>query len=149
MISSCCQNPERVHFRRNKTVDREDELLKILGKLGRGKIEDVADRIIAFFRKPEWWEEEFDKQFVARGSPAVFEDFETRDAVKSFISSLLTRAKQDAKEEMVKMVTDLKGWDHCVHHAACESTCLACRELSSHNHTCDAIVEMLTCQEKP
>jgi hypothetical protein len=130
-------------------VDREDELLKILGKLGRGKIEDVADSIIAFFRKPEWWEEEFDKQFVARGSLAVFEDFETRDAVKAFLRSLLTRTKQDAQEEMVKMVTALKGWDHCVHHAAWESTCVACRELSTHNHTCDAIVERLTRQEKP
>ena len=130
-------------------MDREDELLKILGKLGRGKIEDVADRIIAFFRQPAWWEEEFDKQFVARESRAVFEDFDTRDAVKSFISTLLTRAQQDTREEMVKMVTDLKGWDHCIHHTACASTCVACRELSSHNHTCDVIVAMLRRQEKP
>ena len=53
-------------------MDKDEELLKILGKLSGGRIEDVADKIIALFREPEWWEEEFDAKFVARGSIVAF-----------------------------------------------------------------------------
>ncbi len=83
-------------------MDKEEELVKILGKLSGGSIEDVAEKIIAFFREPEWWEEEFDEKFVAHGSMVAFQDSEKRDAVKSFISSLLARAKQEAREEALK-----------------------------------------------
>src|SRR5437660_12403348 len=38
-----------------KTMDKDEELLKILGKLSGGSLEDVADKIIALFREPEWW----------------------------------------------------------------------------------------------
>ena len=50
-------------------MDKEEELLKILGKLRGGSLEDVADKLLAFFREPEWWEEEFDEQFVQASSP--------------------------------------------------------------------------------
>ena len=38
-------------------MDKDDALLKILGKLRGGRLEDVADKLIALFRQPEWWEE--------------------------------------------------------------------------------------------
>ncbi len=53
-------------------MDKEEELIKILGKLSGRSIEDVADKIIALFRAPEWWEEAFDEKFVARGSMVDF-----------------------------------------------------------------------------
>jgi hypothetical protein len=86
-------------------MDKEEELLKILGKLRGGSLEDVADKLLAFFREPEWWEEEFDEQFVARGSRRAFEDTEKRDAVKSFISALLIRVKH---EECQKFLRDIE-----------------------------------------
>ena len=86
-------------------MDKEEELRKILGQLSGGRIEDVADKILAFFRPPEWWEEDFDEQFVARGSMEAFPDAEKRDAVKVFISALLTRVK---REERQKFVMDIE-----------------------------------------
>jgi hypothetical protein len=55
-------------------MDKEEELIKILGKLRGGRLEEVADKLLAFFREPEWWEEEFDAKFVARGSIRAFEE---------------------------------------------------------------------------
>jgi hypothetical protein len=82
-------------------MDKEEELRKIVGQLSGGSIEDVADKIIAFFRTPEWWEETFDEQFVARGSMEAFQDAEKRDAVKAFISTLLTRVKHEERQKCV------------------------------------------------
>jgi hypothetical protein len=82
-------------------MDKEEELRKILGQLSGGSIEDVADKIMAFFRTPEWWEEEFDGKFVARGSMGAFQDTEKRDAVKAFISALLTRVKHEERQKFV------------------------------------------------
>ena len=67
MLCSCARDGARTHARRQTSMDKDDALLKILGKLRGGRLEDVADKLIALFRQPEWWEEEFDKQFVARG----------------------------------------------------------------------------------
>jgi len=89
-------------------MDKEEELIKILGKISGGSIEDVADKIIALFREPEWWEEEFDEQFVARGSMVAFKDSENRDAVKSFISSLLTRTKQEERQKFIMEIESLR-----------------------------------------
>jgi hypothetical protein len=47
-------------------MDKDDALLKILGKLRGGRLEDVADKLIALFRPPEWWEEEFDVSTLFR-----------------------------------------------------------------------------------
>jgi hypothetical protein len=85
---------------------KEEELRNILGQLRGGSLEDVANKLMAFFRAPEWWEEEFDKQFVARGSMEAFQDAEKRDAVKAFISTLLTRVTH---EERQKLVMDLES----------------------------------------
>jgi hypothetical protein len=82
-------------------MDKDDELLKILGKLSGGRLEDVADKLIALFREPEWWEEEFDKQFVARGSIGAFQDAEKRDAVKAFIRALLRRAQHEERQQLL------------------------------------------------
>jgi len=89
-------------------MDKEEELLKILGKLRGGSLEDVADKLLAFFREPEWWEEEFDEQFVARGSRRAFEDTEKRDAVKSFISSLLVRVKHEECQQFLRDIEQTK-----------------------------------------
>src|SRR5262244_221517 len=89
-------------------VEGQEELLKILGKLRGGSLEDVADKLLAFFREPEWWEEEFDEQFVARGSLRAFEDTEKRDAVKSFISSLLVRVKHEECQQFLRDIEQTK-----------------------------------------
>jgi len=89
-------------------MDKEEELLKILGKLRGGSLEDVADKLLAFFREPEWWEEEFDEQFVARGSRRAFEDTEKRDAVKSFINSLLVRVKHEEGQKFLRDIEQTK-----------------------------------------
>ena len=86
-------------------MDKDEELLRILGKLGGGRLEDIADNLIALFREPEWWEEEFDAKFVARGSIRAFQDAEKRDAVKAFISALLRRV---IHEERQKFVMDIE-----------------------------------------
>ena len=96
----------RSNGRCNSAMDKEEELRKILGQLRGGSIEDVADKIMAFFRAPEWWEEEFDEKFVARGSMGAFQDSEKRDAVKAFISALLTRV---IHEERQKFVLDIES----------------------------------------
>ena len=93
-------------------MDKDEELLRILGKLRGGRLEDVADNLIAFFREPEWWEEEFDAKFVARGSLGAFQDADKRDAVKSFISALLTRAKQEERQKLIMEIESLK--DACI-----------------------------------
>ena len=68
MISSCYRHCGPTHDRHDPTMDKEEELLKILGKLRGGSLEEVTDKLLAFFRELAWWEEEFDAQFVARGS---------------------------------------------------------------------------------
>jgi hypothetical protein len=81
------------------TMEQEDELRRILGKLSGRRLEDVADSLIALFREPEWWEAEFDAQLVARGSIGALQDGETRDAVKAFIRALLTRVKHEERQQ--------------------------------------------------
>jgi hypothetical protein len=79
-------------------MDTDDKLRNILGRLSRGRLEDIADKLIALFRPPEWWEEEFEQQFVARGSRGALHDVETCDAVKAFTRTLLTRAQHEARQ---------------------------------------------------
>ena len=82
-------------------MDKDERLQKILGQLSGGRLEEVADKLIALFRQPEWWEEEFDKQFVARGSIGALQDADTCDAVKAFIRTLLTRAQHEARQQLL------------------------------------------------
>ena len=89
------------HARRQKPMDKDERLQKILGQLSGGRLEEVADKLMAFFRQPEWWEEEFEKQFVARGSLGAFQDADTCDAVKAFISALLTRAQHEERQKLL------------------------------------------------
>jgi hypothetical protein len=93
-------------------MDKDEELLRILGKLRGGRLEDIADNLISLFREPEWWEEEFDAKFVARGSIGAFQDAEKRDAVKSFIRALLTRAQQEERQKLIMEIESLK--DACI-----------------------------------
>jgi hypothetical protein len=86
-------------------MDKEEELRNIFGQLRGGSLEDVAAKLMAFFRAPEWWEEAFDEQFVVRGSMGAFQDAEKRDAVKAFISALLRRV---IHEERQKFVMDIE-----------------------------------------
>jgi len=82
-------------------MDKDERLQKILGQLSGGRLEEVADKLIALFRHPEWWEEEVDKQFVARGSIGALQDADTCDAVKAFIRTLLTRAQHEARQQLL------------------------------------------------
>ena len=82
-------------------MDKDDALLKILGKLRGGRLEDVADKLIALFRQPEWWEEEFEQQFVARGSIGTFQDADICEAVKAFIRALLARAQYEERQRLL------------------------------------------------
>lgn len=82
-------------------MDKDEKLRNILGKLSGGRLEDVADKLMALFRHPEWWEEEFEQQFVARGSRGALHDAETCEAVKAFIRALLTRAQHEARQQLL------------------------------------------------
>ena len=86
-------------------MDKDEDLHNILRKLSGGRLEDVADKLIALFRAPEWWEEEFDARFVARGSLGAFQDADKRDTVKAFIRALLTRTQH---EERQKLLSDIE-----------------------------------------
>jgi len=88
----------RTHSRRLTAMDMDEKLRNILGRLSRGRLADIADKLIALFRPPEWWEEEFEQQFVARGSRGALHDAETCEAVKAFIRALLTRAQHEARQ---------------------------------------------------
>src|SRR5215510_4780755 len=101
MLCSCSRDGARTHSRRQKSMDKDDALLKILGKLRGGRLEDVADKLIALFRQPEWWEEEFEQQFVARGSIGALQDADTCEAVKAFIRALLTRAQHEERQQLL------------------------------------------------
>src|SRR6266566_5184722 len=101
MLCSCSSNGEHTNSRRLTAMDKDEKLRKILGKLSGGRLEDVADKLMALFRQPEWWEEEFEKQFVARGSIGAFQDADKCDAVKAFISALLTRAQHEERQQLL------------------------------------------------
>ena len=88
--------------RRQTTMDTDDKLRRIFGNLRGGRLEDVADKLIALFREPEWWEEEFEKQFVAHGSIEALQDAEKCDAVKAFIRTLLTRAQHEERQQFLR-----------------------------------------------
>ena len=89
-------------------MDKDEELLRILGKLRGGRLEDITDKLIALFREPECWEEEFDAKFVARGSIEAFQDADKCDAVKSFIRALLTRAQQEERQKHIMEIESLR-----------------------------------------
>jgi hypothetical protein len=82
-------------------MDTDDKLCNILGQLRSGRLEDVADKLIALFRPPEWWEEEFEQEFVARGFISALHDADTCEAVKAFIRTLLTRAQHEARQQLL------------------------------------------------
>ena len=82
-------------------MDTDDKLRRIFGNLRGRRLEDVADKLIALFREPDWWEEDFEKQFVARGYGGALQDAEQCDAVKAFIRTLLTRAQHEARQQLL------------------------------------------------
>jgi hypothetical protein len=84
------------------TMDTDNKLRKILGTLRGGRLEDVADTLLALFRAPEWWEEEFDKQCVAPGSSGALQDSDTCDAVKACIRTLLTRTQHAERQQFLR-----------------------------------------------
>src|SRR5262245_644045 len=101
MICLDSHHGERTHARRQKPMDKDERLVKIVGQLRGGRLEDVADKLLALFREPEWWEEEFDKQFVARGYRGTLQDTDTCDAVKAFIRALLTRTHHEERHKLL------------------------------------------------
>jgi hypothetical protein len=97
----------RTHSRWLTAMDTDDKLRNILGQLRGGRLEDVADKLIALFRPPEWWEEEFAQQFVVRGSIGAFHDAETCEAVKAFIRTLLTRVQHEARQQLLMDIAQI------------------------------------------
>jgi hypothetical protein len=93
--------------RQTKAMDKDEAFRNILRKLRGGRLEDVADKLMALFREPEWWEEEFDAHFVTRRSLEAFQDAETRDAIKAFISALLTRAQHEERQKLLRDIERL------------------------------------------
>jgi recombinational DNA repair protein RecR len=89
-------------------IKAEEELRKIFGQLSGGRLEDVADKLLALFRAPEWWEAEFDAQFVVRGSIGTLQDADQRDAVKAFIRTLLTRVQHEERQQCVRDIERLR-----------------------------------------
>jgi hypothetical protein len=83
------------------SMDKDADLRKIVGTLSGSRLEDVADQLIALFRAPEWWEEEFEAQCVARGPLGALHDAATRDAVKACIRALLTRAQRAERQKVI------------------------------------------------
>ncbi len=88
-------------------MENEDELRKIFGQLSGGRLEDVADKLLALFRAPEWWEADFEAQCVARGSRGALQDAEQRDAVKAFIRTLLIRVQHEERQQCVRDIERL------------------------------------------
>jgi hypothetical protein len=80
-------------------MDKEADLLKILGTLRSSRLEDVAERLIALFRPPEWWEEAFEAHCGA--TLGAWQDTDTRDAVKACIRTLLTRAQHEERQKVI------------------------------------------------
>jgi hypothetical protein len=90
-------------------MDIDDKLQKILGTLRGGRLEDVADKLLALFREPEWWEEEFAQQFGARGSMAAFQDADMCDAVKACIRALLTGTQYEERQQFLRDIVCLQA----------------------------------------
>ena len=90
-------------------MDTDDKLRKILGTLRGGRLEDVADKLLALFREPAWWEEEFEQQFGPRGSINTFQDHETCDAVKAFIHTLLTRTQHEERQQFLRDLAQIRA----------------------------------------
>ena len=88
-------------------MDTDNKLRKILGTLRGGRLEDVADTLLALFRAPEWWEEEFDKQCVAPGSSGALQDSDTCDAVKACIRTLLTRTQHAERQQFLRDIRQI------------------------------------------
>jgi hypothetical protein len=82
-------------------MDKDDRLRNILGQLRGGRLEDVADKLLALFRAPDWWEEEFEQHCVARGASGALQDADTCEAVKAFIRALLTRAQHEERQKLL------------------------------------------------
>src|SRR5262245_58618970 len=97
-----------INSRRQTTMDTDDKLRCIFGNLRGGRLEDVADKLIALFRAPDWWEEAFEQQFMARGSIEAFQDAEKCDAVKAFIRTLLTRAQHEERQQLLTDIERLR-----------------------------------------
>jgi hypothetical protein len=89
-------------------MDTDDALHKIFGTLSGGRLEDVADKLIALFRAPEWWEAEFDAQCVAGGSIGALQDTAQQVAIKACIHGLLTRAHHEAREQVISDIARLR-----------------------------------------
>jgi hypothetical protein len=110
-------------------MDQDEKLRNILGELRGGRLEDVADKLVALFRPPEWWEEEFEKQCVARGSIGVLQDADACDAVKAFIRALLTRAQHEARQQLLMDIARIS--ETFVARAASPEETASARKLSA------------------
>jgi hypothetical protein len=110
-------------------MDKDDRLRNILGQLRGGRLEDVADKLLALFRAPDWWEEAFEQHCVARGASGVLQDADTCDAVKAFIRALLTRAQHEARQQLLMDIARIS--ETFVAGAASAAETASARQLSA------------------
>ena len=110
-------------------MDKDERLRNILGKLSGGRLEDVADKLLALFRAPDWWEEEFEQHCVARGASGALQDADTCDAVKAFIRALLTRAQHEARQQLLMDIARIS--ETFVAGAASAAETASARQLSA------------------
>jgi hypothetical protein len=90
-------------------MDTDDKLRRIFRNIRGERLEDVADKLIALFRAPARWEEEFDQQFVAGSSSGALQDSDTWDAVKAFIQILLTRTQSEERQQFLKDIERIRA----------------------------------------
>lgn len=110
-------------------MDKDDKLRNILVQLRGGQLEDVADKLLALFCPPEWWEEEFEQHCAAHGAIGALQDADTCEAVKAFIRALLTRAHDEARQLLLMDIARISE-TFCVGAASPEEIASA-RKLSA------------------
>ena len=88
-------------------MDKDERLRAILGQLRGGRLEDVTDKLLALFRAPDWWEEEFEQHCVARGASGALQDADTCEAVKAFIRALLTRVQHEERQQLLRDIEQI------------------------------------------
>ena len=110
-------------------MDKDDRLRNILGQLRGGRLEDVADKLLALFRAPDWWEEAFEQHCVARGASGALQDADTCEAVKAFIRALLTRVQHEERQQLLMDIARIS--EAFVAGAASAAETASARQLSA------------------
>jgi hypothetical protein len=88
-------------------MDKDGKLRNILAQLSGGRLADVADKLLALFCPPEWWEEEFEQHCVTHRAIGALQDADTCEAVKAFIRALLTRVQHEERQQLLRDIEQI------------------------------------------